>query len=76
MATWRCGGGFAVTREELRQRLTMGQVEPAASRHQELAAGGRHRVVNGDVSTALRKHLSGHQAGGAGADDRGVFGRR
>ena len=41
---------LAVAREELRQRFAMREVEPASPGHQELAAGGRHRVVDGDVA--------------------------
>ncbi len=76
MAALKMRLGFAVARKELRQRLAMGQVEPAASGHQELAASGRHCVVDGDGSAALREHFGRHQAGGTGTDDRDVFGRR
>ena len=73
MAAFEMRHRLAVAREELRQRLAMREVEPASPGHQELAAGGRHRVVDGDVGTALREHFGRHQAGGAGADDGDVL---
>ena len=60
---------FSVTRKKFRQRLAVRQIEPAASRHQKLAARGRHRVVDCDMRANLREHFSRHQAGRTGADD-------
>ena len=65
---------FAVAREKCRQRFAVGQIEPAAPGHQELAAGGRHRVIDGDAGAALRQHLGRHQPGRTGADDGDVVG--
>ena len=64
---------LAVAREKCRQRLAMREIEPAAPRHQQFAARRRHRVIDGDVSAALRQHLGRHQPGRAGADDGDVF---
>ena len=59
----------AVARQELRQRLAVRQVEPAAPGHQELAAGRRHRVIDRDAGAALGQHFGRHQPGRTGADD-------
>jgi hypothetical protein len=47
----------------------MRKIEPAASGHQEFAAGRRHRIIDGDARAALRQDFGGHKAGGASADD-------
>ena len=47
----------------------MCQVEPTAPGHQELAARRSHPIVYGDSYSGPPEHLSGHQPGGAGADD-------
>ena len=54
---------------ESRQRLAVGQIEPAAPGHQQLAARRRHRVIDRHAGAALRQHLGRHQAGGTGTDD-------
>ena len=63
----------AISLQKFRQRFTVGEIESAAPRHQELAACRRHRVVDGHVGAALRQHLSRHQPGGTGADDGDVL---
>jgi hypothetical protein len=60
---------LAVAREKRRQRLAMGEVQPATSGHQEFSARRRHRVEDGDTPAALRQHFRRHQPGRAGADD-------
>jgi hypothetical protein len=65
--------GPAIAREKRLERLAVRQVEPAAPRHQELAAGRRHAVVDRHLRAALRQGLRRHQAGRAGADHRDAF---
>src|SRR5467141_2781671 len=48
----------AVAREKRGQRFAVGQIEPATSGHQKLAARRRHRVKNRDALAGLRQHLS------------------
>ena len=64
---------LAVTREKPGSGSLCVRLSPPRPGHQELAARRRHRVIDGDVGTALRQHLGRHQAGGAGADDGDVF---
>jgi hypothetical protein len=47
----------------------MGQIESAATRHQQLAPRGWHGVVDSHGHAGLRDHLGGHQPGGAGANN-------
>ena len=57
MAGAELGRAVAVAREERREILAVGQVEPAAARHQELAAHRRHAVVDGDARAGrARRH--------------------
>ena len=63
----------AVALQKLRQVLRMREVQPAASGHQEFAAGRRHRVIDDDRNARARNLFSRHQACRAGADDRAKF---
>ena len=47
---------FAVAREERRQRFAVGQIKPAAPRHQEFSARRGHCVIDGDGSAAVGEH--------------------
>ena len=60
-------GGAGAGREVL-QRLGMGQVQPAASGHQELARHRRHPVVDHDAQPRLGQPFGRHQPGRPGAD--------
>ena len=65
--------GPAIAREKRLERLAVREVEPAAPRHQELAAGRRHAVVDRHLRAALRQGLGRHQAGRPRADHRDAF---
>src|SRR3954452_10770695 len=50
----------------------MRQIEPATPGHQEFAAGGWHRIVNGGPEASSAEHLSRHESGRAGTNNRDV----
>ena len=61
--------GLGIAGEEIFELLRMGQVQPAPSRHEQLAPDRRHPVVDRDGEACASQNLRGDQAGRAGADD-------
>src|SRR5690606_34068001 len=61
-------GTGAETRAKRGGRFAVCQIQAAAAGQQELAADGRHGVVDIDMHTGKRKGFSRHQAGGATAN--------
>ena len=64
--------GFTIASEELIERFAVGEIEAAASRHQELAPGRRHALVDRDLRAARRQNLSRHQPRWTGTDNRDI----
>ena len=62
---------LSVAGEERRQRFAVGEIESAASGHQEFTPRRRHGVEDGDLGAALNQHFRRHEPGRAGSDHGG-----
>jgi hypothetical protein len=61
-------GGGAIAAAERRNRFGMGDIEAAASGHQEFTRRTRHAFKHGDGESGRGHRLGGHQAGRSAAD--------
>ncbi len=70
------GRGLAVARHEAFERFGMGEVEPAAPGHQELARHRGHAVIDIDAVAGGAETVGRHQPRRAGADNGNGLHRR